>query len=91
MAIAIDYVFIIIINCCWIAKLAGRLHDSIEVDDDYFVAEGKPRTVTVKVNDTTTPATTEQPGMFTNASACFRAMAPVPSTRWSWPLAWGTG
>jgi plastocyanin len=25
---------------------------SIEVDDNYFVAEGKPRTVTVKVNDT---------------------------------------
>src|SRR5918997_6309531 len=25
---------------------------TVEVDDDYFVAEGKPRTVTVKVNDT---------------------------------------
>jgi plastocyanin len=25
---------------------------SVEVDDNYFVSEGKPRTVTVKVNDT---------------------------------------
>jgi plastocyanin len=31
---------------------AASKRKSIEVDDDYFVAEGKPRTVTVKVNDT---------------------------------------
>jgi plastocyanin len=44
-----------------VAALAGSLavagpaaskRKTLEVDDDYFVAEGKPRTVTVKVNDT---------------------------------------
>jgi plastocyanin len=31
---------------------AASKRKSVEVDDDYFVAEGKPRTVTVEVNDT---------------------------------------
>jgi plastocyanin len=35
-----------------VAGPATSKRKSIEVDDDYFVAEGKPRTVTVKVNDT---------------------------------------
>jgi plastocyanin len=35
-----------------VAGPAASKRKSIEVDDDYFVAEGKPRTVTVKVNDT---------------------------------------
>jgi plastocyanin len=35
-----------------VAGPAASKRKSIEVDDDYFVAEGKPRTVTVSVDDT---------------------------------------
>jgi plastocyanin len=35
-----------------VAGPAASKRKSIEVDDDYFVADGKPRTVTVKKNDT---------------------------------------
>jgi plastocyanin len=41
-----------LLGTLFVAAPALSKRKSVEVDDNYFVAEGKPRTVTVKVDDT---------------------------------------